>query len=212
MASTTPWQYPRGVMRTTSIRSPVYAAVSARRSAARGELEAGRSGAPGASAEQKPGVEEHPAPGTDRVLGGGGEVARRDESLEQPGDDEQRGDAHTEDDGAERDRDQRVAAAEQPGAEDGVAEHQPGGAGEHDDAELDDPVGDDVRPEAVVDAVAVDRRGEGAEHPAVGEQGQRRRDAEQDAAAEAEQRHLDVVADDQRGRDRGVADAAAHLA
>src|SRR5450432_1832913 len=89
MASTTPWQYPRGVIRTTSTRSSL-------RGGFDGTVEPkGSATMRIASREQQPRVQKHPDATADGELETAGQRARRHEGFERPGDDEQaRGPEH----------------------------------------------------------------------------------------------------------------------
>src|ERR1700687_970766 len=120
IASTTPWQYPRGVIRTTSMESSL-------RGAFRRTVEDERSAATWTpSREQEPRVQEHPDRRAHRELGRGGESGRRHECLERSRDDQQAGCAEREQDGPHGDSCQRLAAAQLTGTEAGVTEPEPG--------------------------------------------------------------------------------------
>ena len=68
-------------------------------------------------------------------------------------------------------------------------------------------MGDDQRPEGEVVATLVHRRGDGAEHPAVGGEDERRGQARQRAAEEADGGDLDVVGDDDGAEQRRIGQA-----
>src|ERR1700724_1558934 len=141
IASTTPWQYPRGVIRTTSIDSSL-------RGAFRGAGEPERSTpARSPSREWEPRVEEHPHQSSGRELQCVRERARRDECLEGAGDDEQAGGPEDEQHRAHRHPRQRLPSTELPGSKDRGAEHEAGATADHDHAELEPAMRDDQGPE-----------------------------------------------------------------
>src|ERR1700687_4433806 len=206
IASTTPWQYPRGVIRTTSMESSL-------RGAFRRTVEAERSAAVWtASGEKQPRIQENPNRRAHCELCRVWEPGRRHECLERPRDDQQAGCPKRQQDSPHRNSCQRLATTQLSGTEDGVTEHEPGPAADDDDAELEHAVGNDQRPELDVVAAEADRGGDGTEHPTVGEQHKRSRDAEKHAACKADERNPDVVLNDERRRERGVLHARADLA
>src|ERR1700719_2120055 len=82
IASTTPWQYPRGVIRTTSMESSL-------RGGFRRTVEAERSAAAWTpSGEEQPRIQEHPDRRAHSELGRGGEAGRGHECLERSRDDQ----------------------------------------------------------------------------------------------------------------------------
>src|ERR1700693_526138 len=205
IASTTPWQYPRGVIRTTSMESSL-------RGAFRRTVEPERSPAAWTpSGEQQPRVQENPDRRAHRELGRGWEPRRGDECLERSRDDQQAGRAERQQDSPDRNSCQRLAPTQLSGTENRVTEHEPGPAADDDDAELEHAVGNDQRPKLHVVAAEADRGGDGTEHPTVGEQHEGGRDAEKHAPRKADQRNPDVVLNDERSRERGVLHARADL-
>src|ERR1700694_4828633 len=118
IASTTPWQYPRGVIRTTSMESSL-------RGGFRGPVEADGSAAlltpPG---EQEPPVQEDPDCRADRELGNRGQAGWGHKRLERSRDDQQAGRAESEEHRSHRDPGQRLAPAAGSGAEGAPGAHQ----------------------------------------------------------------------------------------
>src|ERR1700680_4376234 len=206
IASTTPWQYPRGVIRTTSMESSL-------RGVFRGPVEAGGSVAPWTPpGEQEPSVEQDPDRRADRELGNRGQAGWGDKCLERSRDDQQAGCAESEEHRSHRDAGQRFATTQLPRAKDRVAEHQPGTPADDDDAELEHAMRGDQRPELHVVATEANRRGNGAEHPAIAEQHNRGRDAEKHTAREADERDPNVVLNDECSGKRRILHAGADVA
>src|ERR1035437_8732223 len=88
IASTTPWQYPLGVMRTTSISSSSLRRVSGWTGRRAVEMEGGRL-APRSAGEQEPAVEQDADGAPDGELRRRGERGGRHKRLEDAGDDEE---------------------------------------------------------------------------------------------------------------------------
>src|SRR5437016_90638 len=137
IASTTPWQYPRGVIRTTSINTSLRGGLGGKvELKARGRLAA-------AAGKQQPRVEQRTRQRADADLHARGQATGRHVSLQRAGDNQQKRGPHRQHHPSAGGCAERVAAPQCPRSQHCVAEHQSGTSGDDDDAQLDDAVGHD---------------------------------------------------------------------